>query len=482
MKCLRLIFLLLFFFRINHSEAQQILQNKLEACTPSEFCIDCGNPKASVDEGKFKALLSKLENDKGLNLKGKSFNFQMYIDSLASACTLSYDGGITPLQASQISEMLRQFKGWKSAIENGRPVSASILVAFDFTRVAKGEVRHELDLGEAENIYSEGTPEILNTKYKYENKNLKDYAFTVWKKQNSMLPYDMTNAISVDKNDVVWLGTGNGLVRFYNNKMEVYKKNNAIFKAKDELNIAAVATDTKNNKWFSANQKIYKYDDTAWEIFDSKKTGIKNAYGIFTSKDGRVFFASFEGLGIYENGKWQLLTTKILPSLGVFYANSDSKGRIWIGTDTGTIILNKNGSIVKLNESKSPLKNLCVTDMVEDKDGNIWFATFAYDKKTNEKLVELSSNGSWSYFDMNNSGLPQDDINKMLYDKKEDVLWISVNNVGLVRFDRKNDWQVFTNQNSGVPSTIIDDLQQDSKGNIWCATHYGLLRVTKKNQ
>jgi ligand-binding sensor domain-containing protein len=210
---------------------------------------------------------------------------------------------------------------------------------------------------------------------------------------------------------------------------------------------------------------------------------VKDVIGIEAAKNGKVLFSSFKGLLILENDKWNLMTPQNskLPSEHVSYANYDSKDRLWIGTYAGTVMMGKDGTTTEFNTKPSPLMNLCITDMTEDKDGTLWFATYDYSKKVGEKLVKLDPNGNWSYFDISDSGLPYNHINKVLIDRYEDVLWLSVHNVGLVRFDKKDGWEVYNHQNSGVPSVYIFDMKQDSKGNIWGATFSGLLRVSKKN-
>jgi ligand-binding sensor domain-containing protein len=265
--------------------------------------------------------------------------------------------------------------------------------------------------------------------------------------------------------------------------MEVFNKTNSVFKTNYKfMTVSAAATDKKNVKYFAANSRIYTYDGNNWQVFDSAKVGISDVISITAAPNGNIYIGSFDGLLVHEAGKWELLTTSNskLPSNHVRYANTDTKGRTWMGTNGGSLMIEKDGKVVALNETKTPLSNLCITDMMEDREGNLWFASYDYKEKRAEKLVKLDNSENWLSYDVHNSGLPGTIINKIISDKHQDVLWLSVQNVGLVRFDKKADWQVYTNQNSGVPSTYIFDMEQDSKGNLWCATFSGLLRVAKK--
>ena len=465
------------------SFSQHLLKNKLEGCALSQFCLDCGKPRANVNTEEFRALIGRLYDDRMLNLHDKRFAFQILIDTMAKGCAISYDGNITANQATMIAAKLSSFSGWTPAVKDGQPENVSIMVMFDFSGTPQAGIQRYDYEANNENMSSRGTPEIKNTRYKYKNKKLKDYEFTIWTKENSSIPYDMSRAITVDKRDVTWHGTDNGLFRVFNDKTQAYDKTNPVFKSTYKfMSVGAAATDTGNIKYFDVYDKIYTYDGRKWEVLDSSKIGIEGAIDIVAAPNGKVFFCSFDGLLTKEGDKWNLWNTSnsVLPSNTVPYANCDSKGRTWIGTYGGSVMLNKDGKPTMLNQIETPLKFLCITDMTEDRDGNIWFATFDHEKKATEKLVKLDASDNWSYYDVKNSGLPENRINKVITDRNEDILWLSVHNVGLVRFDKKDNWEVYTNKNSGVPSTYILDIEQDSKGNLWCATFAGLLRVSKK--
>jgi ligand-binding sensor domain-containing protein len=464
-------------------KAQHILKNKLEGCIPQQFCLDCGEPKASINPQALQQFLASLSQNESLKNAIGQCAFQVVVDSSGGACLLSYDGNVGEKTAKLLSAKLAQFTGWKPAVDNGKPTTSSIILVVDLSETIRAVIhRIALSANEA-NMNNPGTPEIQNKQYRYINEHLNNYEFTVWTKANSPMPYDMSRAITVDQNDVVWHGTDNALVRFYKDSMKVFNKTNSVFKTKYKfMTIAAAETDTDNNKWFDANDKIYKYDGSNWTVYDSVQAGFKNAFSITATKDGKVLFGSYNGLAIYDKGKWSLLTTKNskLPSNHVSYAYTDSKGRMWIGTYAGSIMLSKEGVATEFNRGNTPLTNLCITDMVEDADGTLWFATYDYNEKNRMKLAKLDNRGNWIYYDVQNSGLPVNQVNKLLSDNRDNILWLTVHNVGLVRFDKKENWQVYTNQNSGVPSTYIFDMQQDSEGNLWCATFSGLLRVSRK--
>ena len=174
-----------------------------------------------------------------------------------------------------------------------------------------------------------------------------------------------------------------------------------------------------------------------------------------------------------------------LPSNDIDYAYRDKQGRLWIGTFDGSVMIDSKNNITEFNKTNSPINKTCITRAAEDNDGNIYFSLYAYEKskernKDKEGIAVLTKDGKWLHFNHLNSGLPANHVNSLLFDKFENVLWIGTNEAGLVRFDLKNGWENYHNLNSAVPSSYIFDLVQDSKGRIYVATFYGLMRLRKK--
>lgn len=129
------------------------------------------------------------------------------------------------------------------------------------------------------------------------------------------------------------------------------------------------------------------------------------------------------------------------------------------------------------NQSETPLKQICITGVVEDESGNLYFSLYDYAinkerQRPNEGLAVLSKDGKWQHLNDANSGLPSDHINSLMFDRFEHSLWIGTNESELVRYDLKDGWENYHNENSKVPSTYIYDISPDSKGNIYPALEF----------
>ena len=124
--------------------------------------------------------------------------------------------------------------------------------------------------------------------------------------------------------------------------------------------------------------------------------------------------------------------------------------------------------------------------MDEDEEGNLYFTLFEFDRKNkqqinnNEGIAIRSKDGSFKQYTTENSGMPFNHTNCVLYDKNEKVLWISTDRAGLVRYDLKGNWENYHNENSDIPTSYISTMTFDKKGNLYLATRQGLVKIEKK--
>jgi hypothetical protein len=467
--------------------AQNIFPQKIEGCNTSEFCLDCGDPKAGYDVQDFDKMISDLNAT--YHLKGVSgkLGFQVLVDSTGHPCVLSHtDKKKNKITLDAIAR-LNQCR-WTPAMDHGKLVSSSVNVVFDISngKLTGGIQRVDIQAMN-ENMSNPGTPDIYNKTYKYTNSSLNSYEITVWQKRNSGVPQDMSQHNRIDKHDTVWYATLNGMAKFDGRKFISLTESNSPFKVNDDANVIAV--DRADNKWICANNDIYKYDNQQWIKCSQDQTGVKEgAYAIVPTSNGEVLFCTDDGLSILKDGKWTLLNTqtiKDLPSNKVYYAYRDKKDRLWIGTFSGSIMIDANQQVTAFNASATPLKGICISRVAEDEKGNLYFGAYAYAikgvrDKPEEGLITLSADGSWKHYNDTNSGMPSNTTNSLMYDSLEKVLWIGTNESGLVRWDLKDGWETYHNGNSKVPSSYIFDMSQNSSGDIYVSTYNGMMLIHRK--
>jgi hypothetical protein len=460
---------------------QNLFQEKLDICSNVKFCMDCGTPKATCDPFVLATICDRINHRYNFRGGSGSITFQVLVDPAGNSCVLSHDDASNSPLTSELIVSLNTCI-WKPAMVDGKPVNASVNVMFT---IANGRISGQMLRMDLDELKAPDSATVYNKQYKYSNPSLSTYNFTVLTKYNSPLPDNMSQASLVDKADTLWYATAKGIIKFDGKYFYPVNGGNSPFALTPE--VSSMATDKDNNKWLYADRNVYMYNNTGWQLFNPAQFGISKPYRIITTATGELFLPNSKGLLILRNGKFRLIDNQVileLPSNNVYYAYYDSRGRLWIGTDKGSIMINKKQKTTMFNGSKTPLDNVCITNMTEDEQGNLYFSMNAVKKQTGnndeEGLAVLSTDGKWTHYNDENSGMPANHVSTLLYDKFEHVLWLGTDKSGLVRFDLKNGWENYHNNNSTVPGHDILQLSQDSKGVIYVATANGLLLVKKK--
>lgn len=472
------------------ANAQNLFPIKLDNCKTDKFCLDCGDVKAGYDEKEFLKLQEKLNQE--LNLQGikGAVKFQILVDSKGRACVLSHtDQSKNPISL-QIIEALNNFRKWTPAITGGKKEEkSSINMIFSINENKIIGNIERVDMTAFKRSFDKpNSPEIFNKTYLYKNENLNTYKITVWNTKNSNLPNNMNDHIAIDKNGLIWLTIDEGLVTFDGKIFKNAEQN--ITDKGNFFSYYAIASDNNNVKWVYGTKNIYSFDNSKWTKYDANEIGIDGVYEIVNNiKTGEVFFCSDEGLTIYKEGKWSNINknkVKEFPSNRVTFAKRDSKNRIWIGTFSGTVMIDENGKATNFEHTQTVLKGKCITSMDEDENGNLYFSLYEFDRKekgkvnNNEGIAIGYTDGTFKQFTTENSGMPFNHTNCVVYDKKEKVLWISTDRAGLIRYDLKDGWENYHNENSEIPTSYISTMTMDDNGNLYLATRQGLVKIEKK--
>lgn len=483
------IFILLTAFSLNLN-AQNLFPVKLDNCKTEKFCLDCGDIKAGYQEKEFKKLEERL--NKSLNLKDISgaVKFQVLVDSKGKACVLSHSDQSNNPITLKIVEELNKFNKWTSAVtDNVKQEKSSINLVFTIKdNKITGQIERVDMTAFKQSFDKPRSPEIYNKEYVYKNENLNKYKITVWNSNNSNLPNNMNDHITIDKNGIIWLTTDEGLVTF-NGKEFQNAEQNITDKGK-YFRYYGLTTDNDNTKWLYATGNVYSFNDKKWSKYEESEIGIKSGYKIINNpRTNEVFFCSDKGLTIYKQGEWSIINqdkVKELPSNRVSFAKRDSKNRIWIGTYSGTAMIDENNQVTNFENTTTVLKGKCITSMDEDENGNLFFTLYEFDRKekgkvnNDEGIAIRYADGTFKQFTTDNSGMPFNHTNCVLYDKTEKVLWISTDRAGLVRFDLKDNWENYHNENSDIPTSYISTMTFDNEGNLYLATRQGLVKVERK--
>jgi ligand-binding sensor domain-containing protein/serine phosphatase RsbU (regulator of sigma subunit) len=298
-------------------------------------------------------------------------------------------------------------------------------------------------------------------------------------KTNSKLIFNSSNGLTntqilsllKDREGNLWVGTGNGVYKYYNNKFTYYSKANGL------LNnyVNRVGVDVNDNYWLSVTSNgVAKIKGNSIVNYktDFKKTNSlpdNNINAILPTDDGKVYFGTDEGLSLFENETFKTLTNKVFNKKYIQCLFKDSKNKIWIGTTEGVFSIS-NGEISEeqiVNSFDTDGKAFVVFCIEEDKSGKIVFGLenglLLYDGKKIKHITEKnefvntrvcsaikdSKNNIWfgtaeGLYIYNNSGFKK--INK------QDS--ISFGFINFLQLDKNNSLLVGTNNGIHVLNLI----------------------------
>lgn len=229
-------------------------------------------------------------------------------------------------------------------------------------------------------------------------------------------------SIFEDSKGNLWSGTiGEGVVR-YDKTTLTYFSNPDGFESKS---VFSINEDKKGNMWFGTDQGVYKYDS---------RLAVGKRFRNYNQKDG---------LNHIDISRKSILV--------------DKSGTVWVGT---------HGGVYQYNPLADSLGNQCfslfpmlppinVAGIMEDKDGNIWFASsnkgvFRYDGKTIVNFNEKQGLGE-NYA----GGIAQDKLGNM---------WFTMKN-GICKFDGKT-FTEYTPKD-GLGGTEFWGIIIEDSGIIW---------------
>mgnify|MGYP000651604032 CR=1 FL=1 len=252
---------------------------------------------------------------------------------------------------------------------------------------------------------------------------------------------EAVRAILEDKDGTLWFGTNRGLVSYNLNATTSRSKPTFINYAEAQgltaNNIWSMLLDSKGTLWIGAVSGINTYDGTTFTPFPLPETSVDNSRGVSS--------------------------TTIVHSI-----MEDTKGQLWFASNGGAFIWD--GNTLDTLSSKDGLAGNNVNDMLEDRTGNIWFATHhkGVSRYDGTKFTNFTTDGA----------ITGEEVWSLFEDSKGNI-WFPAENAGVYKYDGKS----FTNYNEddGLQSNAIQTIYEDATGTIWLGGYQGLSRLNALN-
>ena len=150
----------------------------------------------------------------------------------------------------------------------------------------------------------------------------------------------------------------------------------------------------------------------------------------------------------------------------------DSKHRIWLLSAEYIFVSNEDQKCFSVFPFPKVSDNYRFSDMIEDADGNFWFASLR-----NGVYKYITKSNAWTLIPTDPNALFADRVTALLSDPTHHAVWIGDFSFGLFRYDLKTKTYTYykanTNIQGSIQSSLINALSIDNKGDVWVATTSG---------
>ena len=290
------------------------------------------------------------------------------------------------------------------------------------------------------------------------------------------LPTDVKNNINcifADYKNVLWVGTNNSLIRYFNNNATSYR----ISEDENANNIACITVDYEQNIWLGTRSGLFKFRDEGF-VYYGTEDGLQYRFihTIVSDKQNNIWFGTVGG-GVgeyqYKTGFKNYTTTDGLPNNIAYGLVSDSLNRLWIGTESG-LCYRLNNKIIR--------SDFLTTDYIHflflDKQHNMWVGL-----KNQVACIENIYAYPKTNLNFFNLPIPANATNLLISSIGQDTkgnIYIAAFLGGLFLYDGKEMKDI--TKEYGIQTNAVIDVVASSNDYLFVATLDGIYVINLENK
>lgn len=249
--------------------------------------------------------------------------------------------------------------------------------------------------------------------------------------------------------------------------------------------VKCIHQDSRGFLWFGTTDGLNRYDGYQFKVYSydiNKTTGLNssNIHIIFEDRAQNLWVGTQEGLNKYNRDLDQFVSVDAISNYIDCYLEFD-EGRMLIGSPGGLYLFDP-----VRNTALQIYDNFYVEDILEDKNGNIWLATYIGLLLFNPKDFTFIS---YRHKENDPESISEDKI-RVLFEDSDGNIWIGTNSRGisLMQYDNARPGHVkfinITHNPSDIQSIskgAILDLNEDNNRKLLVGIENGGLNILDLN-
>ena len=292
-------------------------------------------------------------------------------------------------------------------------------------------------------------------------------------------------SIFQDSKGNLWFGTiDEGVVRYDVNTLTYFSNPDGF----NSSTVYAINEDKNGHLWFGTDQGVYKYNPSTAFVAGgnafrnyNQKDGLSHVdisrKGILVDQSGTIWVGTHGGVFRYDpsaddKGAPSFSLFQQVPPINVTAIMEDRSGNIWFASSKEGVFRYDGKTVLHIAE-KEGLGDNYAGGMAQDKEGNMWFTMkngiCKYDGKTLTDYTPQDGLGGTEFWG--------------IYIEQSGIIWVTARG-STTRFDpsiplpNPKAFTVFTVQD-GL-NCCVQSMYQDRAGNMWWGTGQGLYRFDGK--
>lgn len=284
-------------------------------------------------------------------------------------------------------------------------------------------------------------------------------------------------SLCCDRENGMWIGSYFGGINYHAHQRTYFEK----IYPHGELSylgrrVREICEGNDGTLWVGTEDKgLFNFDPRSGRITPFRHPAIyRNVHGLCLDGD-ELWVGTFSGGLNRINLKTRQVKhyakgdgPHMLPSDNVFTVCRTTTGDVWVGTTYGLLKYNRaTDDFTHIAQ----LGNHFIYHILEDADGNLWFATY-----TKGVYCYNIRSHSWRNYlsnEQDRTSLPSNKVISIFEDNHR-RLWFATLGGGFCRYNPETDNFTRYDASQGFPGNTIYKMVEDKQGNLWLTSNYGL--------